>query len=188
MVNSSQVFYRRLVLPKIIFVFLILFIVSATETMIAQQTKDDTEKSTSLMLQFFGPEALGIHINHNASQRFSLNLGLGAGLDAHIGLNAYLTKRDLKRFAWYGGLQVFIIREVQLISGNLFGSMGSSTTNKRESQVGVYIPIGFEYIAKKGFTIQLDVGPNFVKDDWGQTNTASYMGSLKIGYTFKPKQ
>jgi len=188
MVNSSQVFYRRLVLPKIIFVLLILFVVSATETMIAQQDKGDTENSTSLMLQFFGPEALGIHLNHNVSQRFSLNLGLGVGLDAHLGLNAYLTNRDLKRFAWYGGLQVYLIREVQFISVDIFGSMGSSTTNKRESQVGVYVPLGFEYIAKKGFTIQMDVGPNFVRDDWSQTNTASFMGSLKIGYTFKPKQ
>jgi hypothetical protein len=43
-------------------------------------------------------------------------------------------------------------------------------------------------MAKKGFTIQLDIGPNFIKEDWGQTNTADILGSLKIGYTFRPKQ
>jgi hypothetical protein len=82
-----------------------------------------------------------------------------------------------------------LIRKFQFSTGNFLGSWGSSsTTNKRESQPGIYFPIGFEYIAKKGFTVQMDVGPNLVGKDWVQTNTAPIMGSLKIGYTFNPRQ
>lgn len=189
MMNSLQVFYRRSVPLRNSMIFLVFLVISATDTvLIAQQDTSEIKKSTSLMLQFFGPEVLGIHVNHNASQRISLNAGLGVDLGVHIGANAYLTDRTLKRFAWYGGVQLFLIREFQFSTGNIFGSMGSSTRNKRETQVGVYIPVGFEYMAKKGFTIQLDIGPNFIKEDWGQNNTADILGSLKIGYTFRPKQ
>ncbi len=189
MVNSLKVFYQRSVPLRNSMIFLVLLLVSATKTpVIAQQATSETKKATSLMLQFFGPEALGIHVNHNASQRVSLNAGLGADLGVHIGANAYLTDRTLKRFAWYGGVQLYVIREFQFYAGNIFGSTGSSAGNKRETQIGVYIPVGFEYMAKKGFTLQLDIGPNLIKEDWGQTNTAIIMGSLKIGYTFRPKQ
>jgi len=109
-------------------------------------------------------------------------------LGIHLGTNFYLTNRNIKRFAWYGGLQLYLIREFQFNTGNIFGSMGSSsTTNKRESQAGIYFPIGFEYMAKKGFALQIDIGPNIVGKDWAQTNTAPIMGSFKIGYTFRPK-
>ena len=189
MINASQGFYRRLVPPRNIAIFLVLLALSATKTLInAQQNSKDVKESTSLMLQFFGPEALGIHINHNVMPRVSLNLGIGFDLDAHLGFNAYFSNRELKRLALYGGLQVYLIRKVQFFTGNVFGSTGSSSTNKRDSQVGLYLPIGFEYIAKKGFTIQLDVGPNIVRNNWNQTNTGIVMGSFKIGYTFRPKQ
>ena len=190
MINSFQVFYRKLVPSRNIVAVFLLFTITATQTFLtAQQVNSDIKGSTSLMLQFFGPEALGINLNHNASQRVSLNAGLGADLGIHIGANAYLTDRSLKHFAWYGGVQLYLIREFQFSTGNIFGSWGSSsTTNKRESQAGIYFPIGFEYIAKKGFTVQMDVGPNLVGKDWAQTNTAPIMGSLKIGYTFKPRR
>ncbi len=192
MINSFKAFYQRLAPSRNIAVVLALFINSATETfMIAQEDSNHTKKSTSLMLQFYGPEVLGVHVNHNASKRISLNLGLGVDLDLHLGTNAYLTDRDLKRFAWYGGGQMYWIRKTEgFINTDFFGSMstGSYTTDKRESQVGVYFPIGFEYIARKGFTIQADVGPNLVSDDWSQVNTAPINGSFKIGYTFRPKK
>ena len=87
--------------------------------------------------------------------------------------------------------RVYWIRKAEpFINTDFFGSMGSTsyTDNKRESQVGVYFPIGFEYIAKKGFTLQIDIGPNLVGKDWAQTSTAPIVGSFKIGYTFKPRQ
>lgn len=192
MINSRKVFYPRLAPSRNIVVVLALFIISATQTfLVAQEDSNHTNKSTSLMLQFYGPEVLGIHINHNASKRISLNLGLGVDLGTHLGANAYLTNRDLKRFAWYGGLQAYWIRKTEgFVNTDFFGSMstGSSTSDKSESQVGVYFPIGFEYMAKKGFTIQADVGPNLVSDDWSQVNTAPINGSFKIGYTFRPKK
>ncbi len=188
MINSFQVFYRRLVPSRNFVALLTLLTISATQTfLIAQQVNSDIKGSTTLMLQFLGPEVLGVHINHNSTNRISLNIGLGADLGIHIGTNAYLTDRNLKHFACYGGLQLYLIREFQFSIGNTFGSMGSSSTsNKRESQGGIYLPIGFEYIAKKGFSLQIDIGPNLVGKDWAQTNTAPIMGSLKFGYTFKP--
>ena len=190
MTKSRKVFYRNFIPTQNMLVILLIFTLTATQTHIkAQQDFKDIKKSTSLMLQFFGPEALGIHLNHNVTKRISLNLGLGADLGIHIGTNAYLTDRNLKRFAWYGGLQLYLIREFQFTNLAIFGSVngGSSTAHKKESQFGLYIPIGFEYVAKKGFTLQFDMGPNFVANDWGQTNTAPIMGSLKIGYTFRTK-
>ncbi len=189
MINTNSLCYRRLVpLHKRSVSFVLLTMAFMATPIHAQQTDiDPIQKSTSLMLQFFGPEALGIHVNHNTTKRIAMNFGLGVGLDAHIGLNGYLTDRSQKRFAWYGGLQVYLIREVVFSAGDIFGSMGSSGSSNKESQIGVYIPLGFEYIATKGFTLQLDIGPNLIGEDWGQTNTAPIMGSFKIGYTFRAK-
>ena len=54
-------------------------------------------------------------------------------------------------------------------------------------RLGVYFPIGYELITQKGFTFQIDVGPNLVKENWGQGNTFPIMGSIKIGITPKKK-
>lgn len=189
MINTCIACYRRLVPLHKLSALLLLLAVNAMETtMFSQQNEPNrTKKSTSLMLQFYGPEALGVHVNQNITRSIALNFGLGLDLGAHLGMNAYLTNRNQKRFAWYGGVQTYFIREFTLNSGNLFGSSGVSESQKRDSQLGVYIPIGFEYIANKGFTLQLDIGPNLVGEDWGQSNTAPVMGSLKIGYTFRAK-
>jgi len=127
------------------------------------------------MGQTWGPEGIGVHLNHNIGNKVSLNVGVGFLLDAHIGTNVYVTNRSKKRTSFYLGAQLATLREINII--------GSS----RERQLGIYIPIGFEYIATKGFTMQVDIGPNFVDDDWGQVNTIPFIGSIKIGYTFKKK-
>ena len=54
-------------------------------------------------------------------------------------------------------------------------------------QLGIYFPIGYESISKKGFTFQIDIGPNFVNENWEQINTSPIMGSIKIGITPKKK-
>ncbi|MFK7814281.1 MAG: hypothetical protein AB8B59_17415 [Maribacter sp.] len=185
--NPLKVFHLMLVPQKIILIVIVISFLSSKENNLLAQSTKSIEKSTSIMGQLFGPEALGIHLNQNLEKRFSLNIGLGIGLDAHLGFNVYLNNRELKRFAWYCGLQAYLIHEVVFISGTIFGESDSSGSNKRDSQAGMYIPIGFEFISKNGFTIQLDLGPNFVKKDWDQTNTAPIMGSLKIGYTFRSK-
>lgn len=177
--------YRpRLVPRKLIPMLLTSFIAAVMTNTVAAQQATTTSTSTSLMLQFFGPEALGIHVNHNTNDRFSMNIGLGLGLDAHIGVNVYPSRQNSRPISWYGGLQLFIVSQVSIGSIALFGT-GSSGSSKKDSQIGAYIPIGLEYVAKKNFTIQVDIGPNFVKEDWDQTNTGTFMGSLKIGYTFR---
>lgn len=186
--NPLRVFHLMLVPQKIILVLMVFSLLSTVENNLqAQQSTNSIVKSTSLMGQLLGPEALGVHVNQNLEKRFSLNIGIGFGLDAHLGFNTYLNNRDLKRFAWYIGAQGYVVHEVSFNTGNIFGDSETSSSNKRDSQIGLYIPIGFEYIAKKGFTLQLDIGPNFVKNDWDQINTAPIMGSLKIGYTFRAK-
>ena len=143
--------------------------------MAAQTRVANIKGSTSLMGQYWGLEILGVHVNHNLNHWLSINAGLGLGLQFHLGANFYLSKRTEKKTSFYVGAQTGRIREY-----NIFGPFG-------ESQFAVYLPIGFEYIASKGFTIQLDVGPNFVENDWAQSNTSSILGSIKIGYTFKKK-
>lgn len=189
MTHFKQVACQKSVpLRKILVLFALYLLSTWSTTLAAQQKTNSFVQSTSLMGQLFGPEAAGVHLNQNLEKRFSLNVGIGFGLDAHLGFNVYLNNRDIKRFAWFTGLQAYLIHEVSFGSINIFGDSGSSGRDKRDSQAGLYVPIGFEYIAKNGFTIQLDLGPNFVQHDWGQTNTAPIMGSFKIGYTFRSKQ
>lgn len=141
----------------------------------AQNVIPDLKGSTSLTGQLWGFEAVGLNLNHNINHRISINAGLGVVLDLHVGTNIYLSNRKKKKTSLYIGAQFGSIKQI-----SLFGSSD-------KSQLGVYLPIGFEYIALKGFTIQVDIGPNFVKEDWIQINTFPVLGSLKIGYTFRKK-
>jgi len=166
-------FTRRSILKY--WMSLLFIIITFNHSVVAQNDGVGLKGSTSLFGQTGGPEVIGVHINHNVSHRVSLNVGVGLLLDAHIGTNVYLTNRVEKRKSLYLGAQLSNIREVNII--------GSS----RERQFGVYIPIGFEYIAPKGFTLQIDVGPNFVNDDYDQVNTLAFFGSIKVGYTFRKK-
>ncbi len=146
-----------------------------TNTLSAQNTVPDLKGSTAVVGQLWGIETIGLNINHNINHRVSINAGLGILLDLHLGANLYLTNRTKKKTSFYIGTQVGLIRQI-----SIFGSSD-------ESQLGIYAPIGFEYIALKGFTILVDIGPNFVKEDWDQISTFPIMGSLKIGYTFRKK-
>ena len=132
--------------------------------------------SAGFYAQAFGPEVLGIHVNINAGGKASINFGIGGNLDYHLGLNYYFGNRHFSKSTIYAGLQVASIREFLF-----FGSDG------HERQIGLYIPIGYEYVAKKGFSLQIDVGPNFVGENWEQSNTQIIQGSFKIGYVIKSK-
>ncbi|MEH0154700.1 hypothetical protein V6R21_11215 [Limibacter armeniacum] len=142
----------------------------------AQKESTRVYNSTSIFLQLFGPEFLGVNLNYNINKRASLNLGLGVLLDGHIGTNIYVTDRSYHTSSMYIGTQAALI--------NYNPIFGSSS----EMQIGLYIPIGYEYIAKKGFTIQFDIGPNLVRHDWGQANTEVLNASLKIGTTIRSKK
>ncbi len=110
---------------------------------------------------------LGGHFNVYLNNRISVNVGLGINLDAHIGSNFNFNRTKYSS----------IIVGVQVCSYNKFTFSGSS----RIRQLGIYIPLGFEYYADKGFTLQIDFGPNFVKEDWEQSNTSPFLISIKIG-------
>ena len=127
---------------------------------------------TSVFLQVWGPEIIGFHFNTFIANRFSVNLGIGIITDAHIGFNMYFSNRNKSISSIYLG--------IQLISYNHFNPFGSSSGR----QFGIYLPIGIEIIARNGFTIQFDVGPNVVEEDWEQRNTEPFLVSFKIGYTF----
>lgn len=136
-----------------------------------QDLQPEVKRSTSIMLQLWGPEVLGIHINHNISPRVSVNLGVGVLLDAHLGANYYFTNRYQRKSSFYAGAQMAYIHEFQL-----FGDSGGADT-----QLEVYLPIGYEYLGRRGFTFQADVGPNFANEDWGQSNNLPFYGSIKVG-------
>lgn len=144
-----------------------------THSLTAQDYSTTFKGTPAFFLQLYGPEILGLHVNYNISNRFSVNTGIGLNADFHIGSNYYVTKRKPGNFSLYTGFQ--------FISYHAFSYSGSSGG---ERQKGLYIPVGCEYVAHRGFTIQLDIGPNFYKYDYDQRNTVPFFGSLKIGITF----
>jgi hypothetical protein len=137
-----------------------------------QALQPEVKGSTSLMLQLWGPEVLGIHLNHNISPRISLNLGVGLLLDAHLGANYYFTNRSHRKSSFYAGAQLAYIHEYLF---DFWNSRSAAT------QLEVYLPIGYEYLGRRGFTFQADLGPNFVNEDWDQSNSLPFYGSIKVG-------
>lgn len=127
----------------------------------------------SFYLQAWGPEGVGVHANVFLGNRMSLNAGLGFNIDAHIGTNFYFTKRNKSKGAFYAGAQLCSYR---IFKFNFDG---------KERQLAFYVPVGYEYISKKGFSFQVDIGPNMIQKDWGQYNTLPFLASLKIGFTPK---
>lgn len=128
----------------------------------------------SFYLQIMGPEVLGVHVNIYLGNRISLNGGIGFNVDAHIGTNLYLTKRNQSKGAFYIGTQVCSYR---IFKFNFTG---------KERQLAFYFPVGYEYIGKKGLSFQVDIGPNIIQKDWEQANTLPILASLKFG--FSPKK
>jgi hypothetical protein len=127
----------------------------------------------SFYLQAWGPEGLGAHFNIYLSNRMSLNAGLGFNIDAHIGTNFYFTKRNKSKGAFYAGTQFCSYR---IFKFNFTG---------KERQLAIYFPVGYEYIGKKGFSFQIDIGPNIIQKNWGQYNSLPILASLKIGISPK---
>ncbi len=126
-------------------------------------------------LQVYGPELFGLHINMNAGSKVSVNLGIGIDLDYHIGMNYYFGNRHISCSSIFAGLQIASQREFLVFGGS----------DEFRRQPALYIPIGYEYIARKGFSIQLDIGPNFVRENWDQWNTYPVNFSFKIGYVIR---
>lgn len=172
LVESSEILNAK----KIIIIVLVsqtLFCVD----LFAQKESINFKGSKSIFLQLFGPEVLGAHFNSNLNNRISVNAGLGLGLAYHLGSNIYFRNTGNSRLSrFYLGFQVFSIRSV-----NPFGGFNE------DRQVGLYIPVGYEYVSKNWFSFQVDLGPNFVEEDWSQYNTGKFYGSFKFGGFFSRK-
>lgn len=165
-------------MKKLSLVFIIFFLGLSTNLLMSQENSNKIKGSSSLMLQVIGPEVLGVHYNYYVTYRISINAGIGFNMDVHLGSNFYLKNRSKSSSSLFLGAQIIAYRAFHPF-GPYFGD--------HDTQMGLYIPFGYEYLGKKGFTLQVDIGPNFVKEDWGQTNTIPFFGSLKIGYTFKKR-
>ena len=143
----------------------------------AKEFPDSLRAKNSLTFQLFGPEVFGVCYNHYLSRHFSLNAGIGAGMCIHIGFNYYPLK--VSPFSLYFGGQLCRLTLVDL--GNLVENHGS--------QAGFYLPVGLQYTAPKGFTLQFEGGYIIFKEDWGQRNTQPFLYTIRIGKTwFKQKK
>ena len=120
------------------------------EILVPQSDSSSSKKELSILGQLWGPEVLGGYVNYYLNNRISINVGFGLNFDAHVGSNIYLVNRNSPAHSFYIGAQA--------ITYNKFFFSGRANT---ERQVGIYIPLGYEYVARGGFTLQIDVGPNF---------------------------
>ncbi len=138
---------------------------------VTQSDSASSSKRLSILGQLWGPEILGVHLNLLLHDRLSVNFGTGLNFDAHVGWNVYLKNRNSSARSLYVGAQVIQYRQF------LFSGSGADT------QLGIYLPLGYESVSSGGFTIQMEVGPNFVSKDWSQRNTRPFIASVKIGKT-----
>jgi hypothetical protein len=156
---------------KVSLVFIVFVFLSASA--FAQSDSISYKGRGSFYAQFMGPEVAGIHVNIFLSNLVSLNFGAGFNLDAHVGLNCYPLNRTRSASAVFVGVQACTIQK--------FTFDFSSNTR----QFVVYVPVGYEFIGKKGLSLQFDIGPNFAQYNWSQNNTMGFNASLRIGISTK---
>ena len=153
-------------MPYLVKTILVFFLLICSDTNSSAQDSTHHKASTYLSAQILGPEVIGFNININLHHRLSLNLGMGINIDFHVGSNYYITDRRKGHHSLFVGAQLTSIREFR--------------DSKR--QLGAYLPLGYEFLGKKGFMFQLEAGPNFVKDDFGgQTNAHKFNFAVRIG-------
>jgi len=130
---------------------------------------------TSFLFKIGTPEGIGLDLNHYLNNRFSLNLGYGYTGNCHTGTNLYLIKRDHSASSVYTGMQFVLFSDSYVFE------------NFDKKWRGAYIPVGYEYVGKKGFTFQLDLGPCFFEKKYFTHDTPStyLFWTVKIGITIK---
>lgn len=177
-----KIYYRKNVL--LIALMLLLFLFLCLKQSLGQDSKPTEptlKNSVSLCFSLFGPEYVGSYINYYLSNRVSVNGGLGFNLDFHVGMNYYFSKRETRGSSFYLGLQATRYRRYDILN------FLNLTKTEPLTQLGLYLPIGFEYAGRKGIVFQFEAGPNFVSDQWyGNDNRLGYntfpvMISFKIG-------
>ncbi len=158
----------------VVFLVTLLFVLphGGSAQRLTQSDSTSSDKKVSLMGQLWGPEILGGHLNFFLHDRLSINFGIGLNFDAHLGSNVYLKNRNSSARSLYVGAQVIHYRQFLLSGSNA------------ETQLGIYLPLGYESVSSSGFTFQIEAGPNFVSKDWSQTNTLPFIASVRIGKTF----
>jgi hypothetical protein len=142
------------------------------------QTESSAFKGrTSFLFDIGSSKIVGLDVNHYLNNRLSLNLGLGYTANFHIGTNFYIIERSHSPSSIYTGLQF-----VGYNDSYEFGGEG-------EKWLGIYLPLGYEYVGQKGFTFQLDLGPSFFGKKYftGDTPSTYFFWSIKVGKTFKRK-
>jgi hypothetical protein len=160
---------------SIVLIFLLIFTFSIQRKLGAQSDTSSFKGKSSFLFELGGPELLGGYFNYFLNNRISANVGLGIDLDCHLGTNLYLIRRNKSRHSIYLGGQIAYYRKLTWLTIGFGGPI------EPDDQFGFYLPLGYEYVAKSNFTLQVDLGPNFVSKDWGQSNTYPLLFSIKIG-------
>jgi hypothetical protein len=172
-------FNSNIIMKKLIVVFGFLILTFSFHKKLAAQSDTLNFKGkSSLLFEMWGPEVIGGYFNYFINNRISANLGIGFDLDFHLGSNLYLIRRNKSRHSIYLSGQIISYNK------NTISFIGIGQAPEPDRQLGFYLPIGYEYISKKGFTLQIDLGPNFVSRDWDQSNTKPIVFSFKTGKTF----
>lgn len=143
---------------------------------LAQNDSLDYYDATGIYVEALGPSLLGLNANYYLGNRVSFNLGAGINLDIHLGANLYLINRARSNHSLYISGQVCMIRE---LTTPMYVNISS-----KKKQTGLFVPLGYEFVGRKGFSMQVECGPNFVNEDYGQTNTKPVVFLIRLGKTF----
>lgn len=139
----------------------------------SQIASDSLPRRLSLLAELGGPEGLGVYAGYYVTDALALTVGVGLNFDAHLGMQLYFGGHTRSAHSVYAGAHFVICNQYVLA-----GPAG-------DRQGGVFIPLGYEYLARGGFTLQVEVGPNFVGTHWSQVNTRRILASIRLGKTWR---
>lgn len=123
----------------------------------------------AMFAQISGHPVLGASANVFIIPHLSLNAGIGL-VGHHFGANIYLLRRAaITKLCPYVGFQRVYVREVSFLS------------DSHRHQWGWFLPLGLEFIARKGVSMQFELGSDFFATDYGQWNTSGFMATFRIG-------
>lgn len=165
-----------------LFVIPIFYIGTGTGTAQAQLRHNQLQPKTfSLMGQIFGPELVGLYLKYNISNMLAAHAGVGLLGDYHLGMNFYFaTNRD-------GDMSVYLGPQLISVKDYQHGLLSANDPGYTERQFGFHAPVGLEISGRRGFTLQLEAGPSYVKKNYEQLNTKGFLFSIRLGHTFLRK-
>ena len=172
---------KNLAKLTILFLIILLFVVLFPFTSLLSQDENDhkSEFGRGINLQILGPTVLGLYLQ-SAINSHNLNWNLCIGIigDIQLGLNYHFLKdRAQSGGSLYIGIQVSRINQIKL----------SGFPRTEVNTISIYFPVGLEIIAHNGFTLAIEVGPNFPGEDFSQRNTTPKLFALRIGKHFNRK-